>query len=77
MIMLFVSMKILISTFNQRLINVHINISDINRKQSNQPENAGGILNSSKDDHNSQGNCSTFALTVIPNSYNFNLLPLR
>ena len=38
------------------------------------PINTSEVLNSSKDDDNSQGNWSKFALKVIPNSYNFNPL---
>ena len=37
---------------------------------------ATGVLNSSKDDGNAQGNCSTFGLTVIPNPCNLNPLSI-
>ena len=53
---------------------MRVNIFDVNRERSNQRRNASGILNSSKDDDNSNSNWSTFALKVIPNSYNFNPL---
>ena len=37
---------------------------------------ATGVLNSSKDDGNAQGNCNTFGLTVIPNPCNLNPLSI-
>ena len=40
------------------------------------PINTSEVLNNSKDDDNSQGNWSKFALNVIPNSYNFHPLSL-
>ena len=40
------------------------------------PRNASGVLNSSKDDNNSQVNWSMFALKVITNSDNLNPLSL-
>ena len=46
-------MKILILT---RLIKIHINIFDVNRKRNNQPGNVNSVLNSSKDDDDSRGN---------------------